>query len=513
MAYFWPLLRPTEPLSLGSDFAAQAYPARRYITAALFQGRLPHWAPEIAFGFPLLADIETSAFYPISLLFSLLHGPDLSYRALELQLMLHHVVGGLGMSLLLRRVGCLWSGALCGAVVFGFSGFLWAHGGHLTVVQSASWVPWVLLGGVTLVDQISAPVLVKTAIALALAILGGHPQMPFYGGLALLVIGGAGAWRPAARLPRVGAAVAAAGLLAVGLTAVQLLPTAVLARHSIRWMPPSGFLQTDALPPENLLTLLIPLAYHRTPRWVSVDEFHGYVGILPLILALWALAHRRTRWTLAFAILAGMGLVLATGLPPFHWVAQAGIFRASGRAIYFFDLGIAGLAGLGASALLARVMPESVAERRFRRAVWGVAAGASAGAIWLSWRGLPAALLGEVLSPEFAFHYRGFVAVLVAAAIVLDAARRWRHKRWLAGGLLVAVLMVETLSFPSSVGWSGVPPGGWWPSRDRPDALPRDVGPYRVLNDGLFGRATTMQANVGLVYRSEERRVGKECRL
>jgi hypothetical protein len=121
LAYFWPLLRLTEPLNLGGDFAAQTYPYRRYVTAALFQGRLPHWAPEIAFGFPILADIETHVFYPISLLFSLLNGPDISFRALELQLVLHHVVGGLGMSLLLRRVGCLWFAALCGAVVFGFS--------------------------------------------------------------------------------------------------------------------------------------------------------------------------------------------------------------------------------------------------------------------------------------------------------------------------------------------------------------------------------------------------------
>lgn len=59
VAYFWPLLRSTEPRSFGSDFAAQTYPSHRYVSAVLSEGRLPHWAPEIGFGFPLLADIAS----------------------------------------------------------------------------------------------------------------------------------------------------------------------------------------------------------------------------------------------------------------------------------------------------------------------------------------------------------------------------------------------------------------------------------------------------------------------
>ena len=504
VAYFWPLLRSTEPRSFGSDFAAQTYPSHRYVSAVLSEGRLPHWAPEIGFGFPLLADIETNVLYPIGLLFSLFVGPNLSFRTLELQVLFHHVIGGLGMSLLLRRVGCQWLGALCGALVFGFSGFLWAHAGHFTIVQSASWIPWVLLGGIALAERLSAAALVGTAVALALSILGGHPQMPFYGGVALLVIVGAGAWRPAAgragpRPLRLGMAVAAAGLLALGLTAVQLLPTVVLTRYSPRWLPPPGFLKAETLPPENLLTLLIPLAYLNTPRWVSVDEFHGYVGVLPLVLALWALTNRRDRWTYAFAILAGVGLVAAIGPRPFHWVAQARVFRAAARALLLFDLGIAALAGLGASALLTPDPRQSAAERWFRTGLWGAAAVAAVSAVWLSWRGVPASL-GRTLSPEFASYYVGFAVLLVAAALALDGARRWRHKRWLTGGLLVALLVAELLTFPRYIAWNKVPPDGWWPALNRAGALPRNAGPHRMLNDGLFQRSKTMEANAGLIY-------------
>jgi hypothetical protein len=76
-AYFWPILGPSGSVSLGGDFAAQTYPWRLYITREMFQGRLPHWAPQVGFGFPLLSDIETTTFYPLSLLTSALSGPGL----------------------------------------------------------------------------------------------------------------------------------------------------------------------------------------------------------------------------------------------------------------------------------------------------------------------------------------------------------------------------------------------------------------------------------------------------
>ncbi|HEX9189812.1 MAG TPA: hypothetical protein VGB87_22240, partial [Vicinamibacteria bacterium] len=241
VVYFWPVLAARH--FMAGDLLAETYPYRRYVTQELFMGRLPHWAPHVGFGFPLLADPEATVFYPMSLVSSLLAGPGFSFRHLQWEIIAHYVVAALGMAFLGLRTNLGWAGALVGAYTFAFTGFFWAHGGHASIVQSASWIPWILLGAAALLERPGARVAVGTGVVLALSILGGHPQITYYGGLAfatvVAVVGwplvaraGAGAKaRPAWGLVG-GAALAVA--LAGGLTAIQLLPTAALTRESIR---------------------------------------------------------------------------------------------------------------------------------------------------------------------------------------------------------------------------------------------------------------------------------------
>jgi hypothetical protein len=296
--YFWPIIAPSPSHTITSDLSAYTYPWRRYVTQELFAGRLPQWTPYVGFGFPLLADIEGTVLYPVSLVSSLLSGGTLSYRAVELENLLHYVVAGLGMFLFLGRTGLGWTAAMVGALSLMFSGFFWAHVGHVPIVQSASWVPWLLLGAARLLERPTLRAAAGTGLALALSILGGHPQTAYLGCLAfavVLLLCGLSRTRPGGPAPGARVAWSAALALAIGLglSAVQLAPTVVLARLTPRWRPDASFLLIDTLPPENLLTLLVPLAFRDTPLWRSVDEFHGYMGILPLVLALWAAQRAR----------------------------------------------------------------------------------------------------------------------------------------------------------------------------------------------------------------------------
>jgi hypothetical protein len=499
--YFWPVL--TGRRFLGSDFLAQTYPWRRYATQELFAGRLPHWSPHVGFGFPFLADIETTVLYPPSLVGSVLAGPAISYLALEWEMIAHHLIAGLGMVLLGLRTGLGWPGALVGGVSFAFSGFLWAHAGHATVVQSASWAPWVLLGGAALIARPGARAAAATAVALALSILGGHPQVAGYAGLALGTLlcvagwsapgGGSAAERRRRRWALARAAVLALAL-AAGLAAVQLLPTAVLARHSIRWGRDAAFLQMGKLPVEYLLTYLLPFAFEGTPRWRWLDEFHGYTGILSLTLAAWALARRRDRWTAVFGCLAALGLLIALGVPPASWVAAAGAFRIPARAVLLFDLGVAGLAARGADALW-RPAGVAAGAPRLVRALVATALLAGALGAWLTRSGVPAAL-----APSVAEQLARFAGWLAAATVVIVAARRLHRPTWAAPALVLTVLGIEILSFQREIGWSPRPPELRWPAVGRIDALARGGPPYRVGGD-LYGFGRTSEHNAGLVYR------------
>ena len=505
--YFWPVLRPQAQRSFGGDFSAYTYPTRLYIAQEVGQGRLPHWSPHVGFGFPLLADIETAAFYPVSLLTSLLAGPFVSYRALELQLVLHFVLAGLGMFLLLRRVDSHPLAALFGAVTFMLCGFFWAHSSHLTVVQSACWGPWALLAGLRLAERPGARPAVATGVVLALSLLGGHPQIAYYVGLALIVtlaIVWGSARLPEGRRVRVGhlaAGTAGAFLLAVGLAAIQLAPTALLAVDSIRWGAAPDFLLSGSLPRENLITLVIPLAFFRTPSWVSVDEFHFYNGVVPLVLAAWVLVAARSRWVWLFGALALLGLVVALALPFTEWIGGAALFRIPARAVYLVDLGVAGLASLGIDALLRAPDKAKPGDRRLLLALWAVCLVATAGGVWLALRGVPAPIR-ESLAPDFTLQYLWLLGLLLASVTALAVVRRLRPVPLVTAAVVTGILLVDVLfTVPRTMAWTPVPPAGHWPPRRDLARLARELGPHRVLNEHLFRRSPMMEANVGLIYR------------
>ena len=138
--------------------------------------------------------------------------------------------------------------------------------------------------------------------------------------------------------------------LGLGLTAAQLLPTAELQREGIRG---GGLAYGEAisfsLPPPLLLRSLLP------GFWETIfGEYVGYVGTIPLCLAVIALAAARSRWVVLGGVLAALGLALAIGgynpLYPFSirscpaWA----LFRVPARWLFVYSFGVALLAGLGA---------------------------------------------------------------------------------------------------------------------------------------------------------------------
>jgi hypothetical protein len=499
--YFWPVVGPSPTHTITSDLATQTYPWRHYVAQELFAGRLPQWTPYSGFGFPFLADIETTVFYPVSLVGSLVSGGDLSYRAAEIEALLHYPIAGLGMFLFLGRTGLGWTAAMVGALTLMFSGFFWAHVAHVTIVQSASWMPWLLLGVARLLKRPTGRAVVGTGLVLALSILGGHPATAWLGSVAagvVLVFGSLGSAGPGERAGLGG--VALGGVLAVaigvGLSALQLGPTTILTRASDRWDPIGSYLLDDPLPPENLLTLLIPFAFRDTPRWHSLDELHGYLGVLPLLLGLWAVLRARDRWTGTFAVLAVLGLLMALGVSPFVHVLSAGVFRIPARGLLLFSVGVAGLAARGAESVWRPTAGGSKAsERRLLRALWGAAVTSCAVAVWLGISGVPT-LLAPALSRDFIHDWASFAALLTAAVVALSAARRVRNVPWLAPTVVVVALLAEALSFPRQIAWSREPPGIRWPAVSDLADLARVADPHRAMLPGH-----TSARNAGIVYR------------
>src|SRR5205823_5754684 len=94
----------------------------------LAAGELPLWNPFQFSGAPLLANDQSAALYPLSLLGALL---PINLATL-VQVGCKPILGALGTALLLRKIGCTRSAQWTGAAAFGLCGFMtvwlgWSH--------------------------------------------------------------------------------------------------------------------------------------------------------------------------------------------------------------------------------------------------------------------------------------------------------------------------------------------------------------------------------------------------
>ena len=360
------------------DLYTYFYPYWDYRAAALLDGRLPLWNPDLFTGVPFLANAQTGVLYLPNLLFL---GQSAS-QAVNWSYVLHIWLACAGMYLFLRRgAGTGLLGAWAGGLAFGLGGFFAAQAGHINQIQAAAWLPWLALAFYKAHEGRSVRWLVAGGVALGLQITAGHPQETFFSLVALAALAGylallshragrggppGATWRRVQRLPRPAVAVAYSGLLlagvlalGLGLAAAQLLPALELAARSIR---AGGLPYPEAvsfsLPPWELLRAFLP-TYHDPP----FSEYVAYTGAAALMTAAIAAPWWGKRYsynlTAYFAGLTVAGVVFALGryLPIYELfydhLPGFALFRVPARWLFLAAFGLAGLAGLGIDALAA----------------------------------------------------------------------------------------------------------------------------------------------------------------
>src|ERR671930_1354122 len=99
MTVFGGALLPDEAL-FARDVFNYYFPARSRVAEAYGQGTAPVWDASQQVGIPVAGDIHAAPFYPGHALYQVLSFP----RAYGLLLILHHLLMGVGMFVLLRRL-------------------------------------------------------------------------------------------------------------------------------------------------------------------------------------------------------------------------------------------------------------------------------------------------------------------------------------------------------------------------------------------------------------------------
>jgi hypothetical protein len=288
------------------DYGFFVYPLAHFQRDCFWRGEIPFWNPYNYCGVPFLAQWNTMALYPPSLIYLTL---PLEW-SLSFFCLLHLWLAGLGMYFLARR----WTGnnfaAAFAGTVFAFNGFtlnliMWPS--HLATF---AWMPWVVLA-VELAWRDGGRKIILAAIAGAMQMLAGGPEIIFFTWIVLLALwvqqllqSGAPRGKIFWRFPLVVALVAA-------LTAVQVLPFLDLVAHSQR---STGYFDTRwSLPLRGWANFLVPMVFGGTwdmgvfyqydQEWTS--SYYLGIGALWLaVMGLWKFRERRIALLVAIAAVA-----------------------------------------------------------------------------------------------------------------------------------------------------------------------------------------------------------------
>lgn len=357
---FWPVIFNGEFVPRGGgDLVSFLYPRYAFVARAVRQGTLPLWDPYLYSGQPYLADVQSGLLYPINLL-AFVAFRTFDYHKLELLTIGHYALAGSFAYLLARQLRIGPFGAFVAAITWEASGFLIAHLGHYNLIAVAVWVPLALALLQPALEGESIAWLAGAAMALAISTFAGHTQLSLYAGLLIVLYTlGYALARRSWLIPL--RSLALLGIWTGLLTVVQLLPGYQLTTQSVRADLTYADATAFAFLPQKLILLLIPHFYGQSPDkyWgpPSLTENYLYVGILPLALAGLGMLLVRDWRPRTFGTIVALGFLLSfADWTPLHgWLfALAPGFdkvRAPGRFLFFVDLGLAMLAGLGADLL------------------------------------------------------------------------------------------------------------------------------------------------------------------
>ena len=369
---------------IGGDTYTYFFPQKQFFAERLADGEFPLWNNRSGFGYPLVAESQTGAFYPPHLLIYPLLDVNEGYNAVQI---LHYIMAFAFTWLLARELGLRPFGAILAALIYVYGWFParmcleWAIIGGTWLPLSLWWLErflktshWRYLSGLS--------------VTIGMQLLAGHFNLAFISLVLLVLFLGLRLFFNRDSLSETIARhrLRSAGLIlsfvavGFGIAAAQLAPTWELKQLSQRQnvsegpdfdpayghIPPLYLSQIVASwwfwysPDINLNQALSQLTFMSSPAATNHTEAHLYFGLVPLFVlaaTLFSVRHRSSilnRFTATWLLLSIAGIIYATGLlvPMAQHLPGFGFFRGPARWGILAALGIGLIVGKAAGAVL-----------------------------------------------------------------------------------------------------------------------------------------------------------------
>ncbi|MBW2269465.1 MAG: YfhO family protein [Deltaproteobacteria bacterium] len=332
------------------DLFSYYYPAYLELAQSWRSGHLPLWNPHHLAGIPHLAALQAGPLYPPHAVLMIL---PVAW-GMAIMAVAHLWLAAWGTLLFCRSLGLGWAAALLAGCAVTMGQAYPAMTFFPNLLESAAWLP---LGCALCVGLVEAPrrrSIAALAGVYAMSLLAGYPQFSVFTAYAWgIVLVTLLLWRrcPPQVFGAALAGLAAAGLLGIGLAAVQLVPSMELIGEGPR---DGSLLIAERMFPFGVpreTDLLSALDKHIFQQAGGTQLGFGF-GVLALLLAPVALLNRgRVSISLGFFALFLFFCLLALGpvTPLFDWLLHLpglGSFRLPQRGLFIAAFAMAVLCGL-----------------------------------------------------------------------------------------------------------------------------------------------------------------------
>ncbi len=344
-----------------TDPVRQTYPWRNLVINLEKKLELPLWNPYNFAGTPLLANFQSAPFYPLNILFFVLPF-SISWSLL---IVLEPLLVGIFLYFYLRNLKLNIFACLLGSITFAFCGFFTSWMEWNTITQTILWFPLILLAKDKLINKWTSRWAFVFFFAECAAMLAGHLQTLFY----LLSVTNAYLFIKIFQKTKIENKhnfviiyfkkyfpFLLVGLLMFLVTSIQWVPTLQFINLSSRSVDQTWTQTGWFIPYQNLIQFIFPDFFGNptTLNYFGIwnyAEFVGYIGIIPLILALFALIFRHDKKTYFWSILSLICFVFALENPisklPFQFSLPFLSEAQPTRLLSIIDFSLSILSALG----------------------------------------------------------------------------------------------------------------------------------------------------------------------
>jgi len=288
------------------DVITQIYPWRYLAIDIWKSGQVPLWNPYSFAGTPLLANYQSAVFSPFNLLFFILPFVD----GWSILVLLQPLLAGLFTYVLVRTLKRSKTASLISAVSFMFCGFMTSWMSYDTLGYAILYLPLALFAIEKYHLTKKTKFLILLSFSIPLSFFSGHFQISIYFLLftSLYIVYKLISTRDTKSFLNI-VLFTFFGLL---LSMPQLLPSIEFYSQSFR---SDNFQKGEVIPFSYLPTLIAPDFFGNPVTrndWLGhYAEWNGFIGVIPLMLAFYAVAIKKKKQIIFFLSSAIIAILLA----------------------------------------------------------------------------------------------------------------------------------------------------------------------------------------------------------